>query len=111
MLVKGETGTEELLCFQKVIFCLALYTEEANLQTFVMIECKTVCRHYLRSENFILVNVFLLFFFCRFFFFFFFFFCRFFFFNQIFLLFPIVKMNVNYTKKVCREYNLEVHFQ
>ena len=24
-------------------FCLALYTEEANLQTFVMIFCKTIC--------------------------------------------------------------------
>ena len=32
---------KELYCafdiFQKVVFCSALYTEEANLQTFVMI--------------------------------------------------------------------------
>ena len=32
--------------FQKVVFCLALYTE-LNLQTFVMIWCKTICRNYL----------------------------------------------------------------
>ena len=32
--------------FQKVVFCLALYTEEVNLQTFVMIYCKTIRRNY-----------------------------------------------------------------
>ena len=95
MLVKGETGTEELLCFQKIIFCLALYTEEANLQTFVMIECKTVCRNYLRSESFILVNVF---------------FFLFFFKSNIFT-FSDSKNECKLYKKVCREYNLEAHFQ
>ena len=30
-------NVNRLLCFQKVVFCLALYTEEVNLQFFVMI--------------------------------------------------------------------------
>ena len=41
--------------FQKVVFCLALYTQEVNLQTFVMIQCKTICRNYLCTKSFILV--------------------------------------------------------
>ena len=41
--------------FQKVGFCLRLYTEEINLQTFVMIPCKTICRKYLITKCFILV--------------------------------------------------------
>ena len=44
--------------FQKVVFCLALYTEEMYLQTFVMIQCKTICRNYLCTKSFILIIVF-----------------------------------------------------
>ena len=43
--------------FQKFVFCLALYTE-VNLQTFVMIQCKTICHNYLCTKSFILVIVF-----------------------------------------------------
>ena len=42
--------------FRKSFFCLALYTEEVNLQTFVMIICKTICRNYLCTKSFILVT-------------------------------------------------------
>ena len=42
--------------FQRVVFCLALYSEE-NLQTFVLILCKTICRNYLGTKSFILVLV------------------------------------------------------
>ena len=38
--------------FQKVIFCLALYTEEINLQNFVMISCKTLCHNYVQENLF-----------------------------------------------------------
>ena len=41
--------------FRKSFFCLTLYTEEVNSQTFVMIKCKTICRKYLCTNNFILV--------------------------------------------------------
>ena len=42
--------------FLKVIFfCLTLYTEEVNWQTF-MIQCKTFCRNYLCTKSFILFS-------------------------------------------------------
>ena len=39
----------QLLCFRHLsdFFCMALDIEEVNLQTFVMITCKTICRKYL----------------------------------------------------------------
>ena len=75
----------------KVVFCLALYTE-VNLQTFVMIQCKIICRNYLCTKSFILVIGFSK--------------------NQIFSFFPIVKMYVNYTE-ICWVHvgNLEADFQ
>ena len=45
-----------LLCFRNLSesrFCLALYTEEANLQRFVMIKYKTICRIYICTNSFI----------------------------------------------------------
>ena len=54
-------------------------------------ECKTICRNYLCTKKFILVIVV-------------------FFLNQIFSLFPIVKMNSNYAE-ICRVGNLEADFQ
>ena len=41
---------------QKVVFCLALYTAEVNLQNFIMIKCKTICRNYLCKKKIILAN-------------------------------------------------------
>ena len=41
--------------FQKVLFYLALYIEEVNLQTFSMIYCKTICHNYLCTKDFILM--------------------------------------------------------
>ena len=41
--------------FQKVIFCLALYTEEVSLQIFVMLLCKIICRNYICTKKIILV--------------------------------------------------------
>ena len=41
--------------FWKVVFYLALYTEEINIQTFVMIRCKTIRRKYTCTKHFILV--------------------------------------------------------
>ena len=32
--------------FRKSFFCLALYTEEVNLQTVVIIKCTIICRNY-----------------------------------------------------------------
>ena len=46
----------DLLCFRHLserLFCLVLYTE-INLQTFVLIQCKTICHKYLCTESFIL---------------------------------------------------------
>ena len=40
---------------RKPFFGSALYTEEVNLQTFVMIELKTICCNYLCTKIFILV--------------------------------------------------------
>ena len=34
------------------IFCLALYTEEVNLQTFTMFLCKTICCNYAQEVSF-----------------------------------------------------------
>ena len=55
-------------------FCLALYTEEVNLQTFVMIKCKSSCCNYpcMKSSSYSSHWVLK---------------------NQIFSLFPVVKMN------------------
>ena len=75
--------------FQKVVFCLTLYTE-VNLQTFVMIKCKTICRYYLYTKSFILVIGFLK--------------------NQIFSVFPIVKTKPNHAE-ICKVGNLEPDFQ
>ena len=38
------------LFFFFFFFCLAPYTEGLNLQTFVMISCKTICRKYLCTK-------------------------------------------------------------
>ena len=45
----------ELRCPTTALVCLVLYTEEVNLQTFVMIKCKTFCGNYLCTKKFILV--------------------------------------------------------
>ena len=50
---------------QKGAFCLALYTEEVNLQTFIMIWCKAIYRNYLCTKSFILVIVFFVVFFFK----------------------------------------------
>ena len=56
-----------------------------------MIKCKTICRNYLCSKkSFILIVGFLK--------------------DQIFSLFPIVKMNASYAE-ICRIRNLEADFQ
>ena len=41
--------------FFAVFFCLAFYTEDVNLQTFVMAYFKTICRNYVYLKCFILV--------------------------------------------------------
>ena len=70
---------------------LALYTEEVNLQTFVIILYKTICRNYVpMHKHFYSSHWFLN--------------------NQMFLLFPIVETNANYAE-ICRVGNLEVIFQ
>ena len=82
-----------LLCFQNLsesCFSLALYTEEVNLQTFVIIYNKTICCNYLCTKNFYSSHWFLK--------------------NQIFSLFHIVKMNANYAE-IYRVGNLETDFQ
>ena len=41
--------------FWKGLFYLALYSQEQNLQTFVMIKCKTICHNDQCTKSFILV--------------------------------------------------------
>ena len=74
--------------FQKVIFCLAFYTEEVN-ENF----CHDLMQNHLLQLN---VPMYKKFYSSH---------C-FFLKNQIFSLFPIVKMNANYAE-ICRVINLE----
>ena len=75
--------------FQKVMFYLVLYTE-VKLQTFVVVLCKTICRNNLCTKKFYSSHWLLKY--------------------QIFSLFPIVKLNADYTE-ICRVGNLEADFQ
>ena len=65
------------------------FSQKMYLQTFVMTESKTICRNYLCTKSFILVNYFLK--------------------NKIFSFFPTVKMKANYAE-TCRIGNLEADF-
>ena len=57
------------------------------MHTFIMIQCKTICRNTYAQK--VYASIFL---------------------NQIFSLFPLVKMNANYAE-ICRLGNLEANFQ
>ena len=60
-------------------FCVALYSKKLNKQVFIIIQCKTICRYYLRMHNkFYSIQ-------------------RFYLFSKTFI-FPIVKMAAKYAK-------------
>ena len=42
--------------FQKDVFSMALYSEKVNLQSCVVIQCKTICPNYLCTKSFILIS-------------------------------------------------------
>ena len=77
--------------FQKIVYCLALYTEEVNLQTFVMILSKPISGNYLCTKKF---------------------YCSHWFKKKKikYFHFTIVKMNANYAE-ICRVGNVEADFQ
>ena len=92
--LSNNTFLERAYCafniFHKVNFCLAFYTEEVNEQTFVMIQCLTICQNYLCTISFVQVIGFYK--------------------MEYFHFFPIVKMNANYAE-ISRVGNLEADFQ
>ena len=44
--------TLHLTAFRKWYFCMALYSEDDNLQTSIMIQCKTFCCNYQYTKHF-----------------------------------------------------------